>query len=75
MSDTKYVEMDIRVRARVRVPEGQDLADIFESREVWESGVVSELQADLTGEDVKQYIEKAECDIEVLVDPDEWELS
>ncbi|NKS56154.1 hypothetical protein GS504_01925 [Rhodococcus hoagii] len=75
MSDIQYVEMGIRVRARVRVPDGQTPEVVACMPEAWACDVEKVLRGSLLGGDATRYFDKVRCDLDVITDSNEWELA
>lgn len=75
-TSSEYVELELTVRARVRLPEGQVPQDAVDLQADWATGVENELQRNLAGGDVKRFFEQVEARVvSVTTDPNEFELS
>ena len=72
MSERVEIEVEYRVRAKIKLPEGQDYPDFLDSSETWEDALVNDLMHSGDTEEFSRYVKAIRVDTSDSTDDPDW---
>lgn len=72
MSERVEIEVEYRVRAKIKLPEGQDYPDFLDSSETWEDALVNDLMHSVDTGEFAPYVKALRVDTSDSTDDPDW---